>query len=132
LCYSDSLLLEIIIKPLEEKLFTIQCFFLGDSLKVKDGGPWLFRQNAVIIEPYDGLCAPESIDLNSIAVWLQIHKLSIGYLNKYLITNLMEKKVGKVIKVETEIQGFNNFVCILMKTDVRKVLARVVTISKGG
>jgi hypothetical protein len=44
----------------------------------------------------------------------------------------MEKKVGKVIKVETEIQGFNNFVCILMKTDVRKVLARVVTISKGG
>jgi hypothetical protein len=44
----------------------------------------------------------------------------------------MEKKVGKVIKVETEIQGFNNFVCILVKIDVRKVLACVVTISRGG
>jgi hypothetical protein len=55
---------------IEENLFTIQCFCLGDWLKVEKGGPWLFRQNAVVIEPYDGLVAPETIDLNFIKVWI--------------------------------------------------------------
>jgi hypothetical protein len=73
---------EIIITPLEENLFTIQCSCLGDWLKVEQGGPWLFRQNAISIEAYDGLSPPESIDLNYIAVWMQIHKLPIGYRNK--------------------------------------------------
>jgi 1,4-dihydroxy-2-naphthoyl-CoA synthase len=76
---------EVKINPIQKNLFTIQCFCRGDWLKVKDEGPWLFRQNAVIIEPYDGLGSPESIDLNSIAIWIQIHKLPIGYRTKALI-----------------------------------------------
>jgi hypothetical protein len=37
---------------------------LGDWLKVKERGPWLFRQNAVCIEEYDGLRDPDLIDMN--------------------------------------------------------------------
>ena len=70
---------EVKLTALEDNLFTIQCHCLGDWLKVEQGGPWLFRQNAVIIEPYDGLSLVESVELNSIALWLQIHKLPIGY-----------------------------------------------------
>ena len=70
---------EVKFTALEDNLFTIQCHCLGDWLKVEQGGPWLFRQNAVIIEPYDGLSPVESVELNSIALWLQIHKLPIGY-----------------------------------------------------
>jgi hypothetical protein len=123
---------EVKIKPLEQNLFTIQCHCLGDWLKVEKGGPWLFRQNAVIIEKYDGLAAPESIDLNFVAVWMQIHKLPPGYRNKTLITNLTEKKVGSVIEVETDIEGVNNFVRVRVKLDVRKPLARFVTIVRAG
>ncbi|KAK1694816.1 hypothetical protein QYE76_011513 [Lolium multiflorum] len=99
--------------------------------KVKDGGPWLFRKNIVCIEEYDGLVDPESIDLNYFDTWIQIHKLPIGYRNVPLIKNLTEKKVGKVIKVETNVQGLGNFVRVRVRLDVRKNIARVVTISRN-
>jgi hypothetical protein len=59
------------------------------------GGPWLFRQNDVIIEQYDGLAAPETIDLNVVLVLMQIHKLPPWYRKKMLITNFKEKKGGQ-------------------------------------
>jgi hypothetical protein len=60
---------------LEGNMFTVQCFCLGDWLNVTEGGPWLFRQNAVCIEEYDGLVDPDTIDLNHFDTWLQMHKL---------------------------------------------------------
>jgi hypothetical protein len=119
-------------RALEGNLFTVQCSCLGDWLKVTKEGPWLFRQNAVVIEPYDGLCSPDSINLNFIDVWLQVHKLPDGYRKKSLITNLVEKKVGKVSEVETDLAGVGNFVRVRVKIDVRNPLARFVTISRGG
>jgi hypothetical protein len=86
---------EIKFTALEERLFSIQCSCLGDWIKVEQGGPWLFRQNAVSIEKYDGLSPIESVDLNFITVWIQIHKLPIGYRNNTLIKNLIEKKMGR-------------------------------------
>jgi hypothetical protein len=64
---------------LEGNLFTVQCFCLGDWIKIKEGGPWMFRQNAVCVEDYDGLMSPNLIDLNHFETWVQIHKLPIGY-----------------------------------------------------
>ncbi|KAK1629311.1 hypothetical protein QYE76_003626 [Lolium multiflorum] len=117
---------------LEGSLFTIQCFCLGDWLKITEGGPWLFRQNIVCIEEYDGLGNPDTIDLNFFDTWLQIHKLPVGYRNFALIKNLTEKKVGAVLKVETNVQGMGNFVRVRIRLDVRKTLARFVSIVRGG
>jgi hypothetical protein len=44
----------------------------------------------------------------------------------------MEKKVRKVLTVETVIPGVNNFVRVQVKFDVRKVLARFVTVVREG
>jgi hypothetical protein len=74
------------------------------------------------LEEYDGLVNPDSIDLNFFDTWLQIHKLPIGYRKEAMIKNLMEKKVGKVLKVETNVQGMGNFVRVKVRLDVRKVL----------
>lgn len=123
---------EIKFRALEGNLFSIQCFCLGDWLKVTKEGPWLFRQNAVAIEPYDGLSSPDSVDLNFIDVWLQIHKLPDGYRSESLVKNLVEKKIGKVSEVETSLQGIGNFVRARVKIDVRKALVRFVSISRGG
>jgi hypothetical protein len=83
------------------------------------GGPWLFCHYVVTIENYDGLVAPESVDLNYVVVWMQIDKLPPGYRKKTLITNLIEKKVGTVVEVdETEIDGVNNFVSVEVKLDI--------------
>jgi hypothetical protein len=87
---------EVQFQHLEGNLFTVQCFCLGDWLKVEKDGPWLFRQSVVCIEKYDGLAPRNTVDLNFFSTWVQIHKLPIGYRKKSLITNLMERKVGKV------------------------------------
>jgi hypothetical protein len=65
-----SLAREVQFHYLEENLFTIHCFCLGDWLKVEKGGPWLFLQLAVCIERYDGLADLESIDLNFFSTWI--------------------------------------------------------------
>jgi ribosome-associated toxin RatA of RatAB toxin-antitoxin module len=49
-----------------------------------------------------------------------------------LITNLVEKKVRKVTEVELDVKGAGNFVCAKVKVDVRQVLARFVSMSRGG
>jgi hypothetical protein len=121
---------EVKFQHLEENLFSIQCFCLGDWIKVEKGGPWLFRQNPVCIEKYDGLAPIESVDLNFFATWIQIHRLPIGYRNDTLVKNLTERNVGKVLEVQMNVQGMGNFVRARVKLDVRKVLARFVTISR--
>jgi hypothetical protein len=124
---------EIKFEHIEGNLFSIQCFCLGDWLKVEQGGPWLFRQNIVCIEKYDGLLALESVNLNFFETWIQIHKLPIGYRKDALIKNLVERKVGKVIgSVETNVNGMGNFIGVRVKLDVTKALARFVTVSRAG
>ena len=123
---------EVKFSALEENLFTIQCSCLGDWLKVTEAGPWLFRQNAVIIEPYDGISPIDSVELNFLAVWVQIHNLPPGYRRENLITNLAERKLGQVLKVETDLAGIGNFVRVWARVDVRKVVTRAVTISRNG
>ena len=83
------------ITHLEGNLFTVQCFCLGDWLKVIEGGPWLFRQNAVCVEEYDGFADPDTIDLNFFETWLQIHKLPVGYRKEALIKKLDREKRGE-------------------------------------
>jgi hypothetical protein len=123
---------EIIFQHIEGNMFTVQCFCLGDWLKVTEEGPWLFSQNIVCIEKHDGFASSESIDLNTFEMWIQIHKLPIGYRNDALKKNLTERKVGKAIKVETDVNGIGNFVRVRVVLDVSKVLARFVTVSRAG
>jgi hypothetical protein len=121
---------EIIFTPLEENLVSIQCSCLGDWMKVEQGGPWLFRQNEASIEAYDGLDPFDSIDLNYIIVWIQIHKLPIGYRKLSLVRNLVEKKIAKCISVKFDVRGMGNFIRARVRLDVRRPLARVVTMSR--
>jgi hypothetical protein len=72
------------------------------------------------------------IDLNFYTTWIQIHKLPVGYRMKSMIKNLIEKKVGKVVEVQTDVQGAGNFVRARVRLDVRVPLGRFVSLSRGG
>jgi hypothetical protein len=105
---------------------------LGDWLKITKGGPWLFRQNAVTVEEYDGLASPDSVDLNFLAVWVQVHKLPDGYRGESLVKNLVERKVGSEAEVDKTPHGLGDFIRVRVKLVLRKPLARFVTISRAG
>jgi hypothetical protein len=123
---------EVKFRILEDNMFTIQCSCLGDWLKVTKGGPWLFRQNAVTIEEYDGLSDPMEINMNLLAVWVQIHKLPDGYRGDSLVRNLAAKKFDSVIEVDSASHGLGDFIRVRVKLDLRKPIARFVSISREG
>ena len=52
---------EVIFKPLEENLYTVQFSCLGDWERVTQEGPSHFRGDAVILKPYDGLAKPATV-----------------------------------------------------------------------
>jgi hypothetical protein len=56
-------------RKIEDNLFTIQFTCLGDWNKAMNQGPWVFRNQAVMIEEYDGFSNPRSMILNKITVW---------------------------------------------------------------
>lgn len=101
-------------------------------MKITKGGPWLFRQNAVTIEEYDGLVPPDSVDLNFLAVWVQVHKLPDGYRGESLVKNLVERKVGSEAQVDKTPHGLGDFIRVRVKLDLHKPLAIFVTISRAG
>jgi hypothetical protein len=86
----------------------------------------------VSIEPYDGLALPETVDLNFFTTWLQIHKIPVGYRKESFIKNLTERKVGKVVETQLNVLGAGNFVRVRVRLDVRKPLARFVSVSREG
>lgn len=59
------------------------------------GGPWLFRGLGVIIEDYDGKTDPESVALDGLYVWAQIHKIPDLYCQGPVVDQLA-RRIGKV------------------------------------
>jgi hypothetical protein len=101
-------------------------------LKVESGGPWLFRQSVVCIEPYDGPTDPDMIDLNYFSTWVQIKKVPIGHRNETLLKNLVEQRMGKVEETQLDVNGAGNFVRVKVRLDVRRELERWVSMIRGG
>ncbi|XBI38444.1 hypothetical protein VPH35_123455 [Triticum aestivum] len=84
----------VIFKAKKDNLFLAQFMCLGDWNRVMNGGPWIFRNSAVVLEEYDGLTNVEEYKLDRIPVWARIMGLSEGLMKKTEIAEKIAKKVG--------------------------------------
>ena len=97
---------EVKIRPLEDNLYTLQFGCLGDWNKAMLEGPWLFREQAVIMEEYDGFRNPDTFVLNKISVWAQIHRLPDKFLIEPAVKGLASR-IGEVEEVQLKLpEGF--------------------------
>lgn len=57
---------EVCIRAIEDNLFVLQFFCLGDSEKVMEGGPWVLRGKSVLLALYGGFTKPSAISLHTL------------------------------------------------------------------
>jgi hypothetical protein len=93
---------EVVWRRLDDNLFTIQFNCLADWNKAMHEGPWLFREQALIIEEYDGFSNPRSIKLDQVTVMAQVHQLPDNYLREQVIKGICQN-VGEIKKVEIKL-----------------------------
>jgi hypothetical protein len=69
-----------------DNLFVVQATCLGNWKKVTEGGPWNFPSLGILMDKYD---PPEEIVLDSLEVWIQIHRIP----DIYHKVDLVDKRV---------------------------------------
>ena len=113
---------------MKDNLFTAQFGCLGDWNKAMLEGPWLFRDQAVILVEYDGFKNPDSIKLDKLAVWAQIHWLPDNFLIEPAVRG-MASRIGEVEEVQLKLPAgfFGEFVRVRVKIDINAKIKRFVT-----
>ncbi|XBI52765.1 hypothetical protein VPH35_035097 [Triticum aestivum] len=112
-------------QPLQDNLYTLQFFYLGDWERVMQEGPWNFRGDVVIIAPYDGITKPTEVKLDTLDIWIQIHDVPDLYAH---LVEPLAASVGEVLFTETMTQDFaGNFYRVWVKINVHKPLKNAVS-----
>ncbi|KAM0881221.1 hypothetical protein ACQ4PT_033100 [Festuca glaucescens] len=96
-------------------------------------GPWIFRQLGVLLEPYDGIADPNSVELDRIIVWVQVRGILPLFRKEELVKN-MAARIGEVKGVDLYALGASgtSFVRVRVKLDVNKALTRFVGLHPEG
>lgn len=110
-------------RRVNDNLFTVQFGCLGDWNTAMNQGPWLFRNQGVMMAEYDGFQKPESVVLDTITVWARILRLPDNYLFPAAIRGMC-RKMGKILEVQTTLPaGFvGEFVRVRVELNVTKKL----------
>lgn len=78
---------------------SVQFGYPGDWNKAMVMGPWFFRNQAVLMEEYDGFGNPRSVFLEKLTVWVQVHKLLDNYLHEQIVRGMC-RTIGEVKEVQ--------------------------------
>lgn len=87
-----------------DKRFILEFFEEGDYNHVIKGGPWRYREDAVIIEPLKDGVVPESVKFSKIPIWVQFRKTPFYLLSKVLAIDLAGR-VGSFICIDNFARG---------------------------
>jgi hypothetical protein len=63
---------EVTFHAVEDNMFVLQVSCLRDWNRVMNDGPWIFRQQGVMVEPYDGVADLNTVVLNLFVLWMWI------------------------------------------------------------
>ncbi|KAI4977709.1 hypothetical protein ZWY2020_014263 [Hordeum vulgare] len=119
-------------RKIKENLFTTQFGCLSDWNKAMVQGSWIFRDHVVILKEYDGFKNSDTIKLDKLAVWAQIHRLPDKFLIEQAVKGLASR-IGEVEEVQLKLSAgfFGEFVRVKVLMDINAKIKRFVTAKKG-
>ncbi|KAK1679896.1 hypothetical protein QYE76_040744 [Lolium multiflorum] len=117
-------------RDLDQGRFLVYANCLGDWRRITEQGPWLFRDNGLMIEKFDGGCSAMSVELNRIHAWVHIHDVPELYRKQHLISGAAGN-IGEVIAVDMNGYG-GDFVRVRLWLDVRRKLTCFVSFKPEG
>ena len=126
---------QVIWRSINPNLFSIQFHCLADWNMAVHKGPSEFRgYGALILAEYDGLSNPESIKLDKLETWSQIHKLPDAVLKNEAFVKNMARRIGEVEEVQITLpSGYvGQFIRVRVKLDVNQKLTRFVSFTRAG
>lgn len=91
-------------KEVGHNLFLIGFFENLDIQKVQEGRPWTFDLNLFSIKEYDALLTPNQVEFCKKSMWIQMHNIPFGMMNK-VYKNFLEKSPGEIIEVDVDKDG---------------------------
>ncbi|CAN6372213.1 unnamed protein product [Urochloa humidicola] len=82
-------------------------FASENSLKIAlRGGPWIFKGDAVIVVPYDGLARLSEITIESIPLWVRIYDIPVAMMMRPSFLQALGAKVGRVMEIGEAARDF--------------------------
>lgn len=120
-------------REVDDNLFVVELFYLGDWNCVMNQGPWVFRGLMVLIEEYDGKGKTGAVQLDRIHVWVHTHDLPNLFRSK-TIANQLACRIGQVMSVEmnpTRIYE-GNYVKVRANIKVDEPLTQFVPLNVNG
>jgi hypothetical protein len=76
---------DVTFKTKAANLFLAQFHCLGDWNRVMEGGPWIFREAALVLAEYDGFSNVEDYKLDRIPLWARIQGVPEGLMKKKVL-----------------------------------------------
>lgn len=112
-----------------DNIFIVEFGSKHDLDRILDGSPWRVGNKAVLIQKFDPSLRPTDVKFDKLAVWIRIHNLPFGLMNKKWGMELAGK-VGTEVKVEVDAQdrAWGPFLRARVSIDLSKPLLRCVSI----
>ncbi|KAM0825931.1 hypothetical protein ACQ4PT_069231 [Festuca glaucescens] len=90
--------------PMEGRRFVLEFAEEGDFPHVTRGGPWRYREDAVLIEALKEGEDPDAVNFKSVPIWVQFKEIPFYLLSKELSRDL-GKRMGELIFIDNDSRG---------------------------
>jgi hypothetical protein len=115
-----------------DRRFVLEFSEEGDFNHVTKGGPWRFREDAVLVDALKEGDDPETVPFTTVPIWVQFKRIPFYLLSKQLARDL-GSRVGSLICIDENSRGdiCNKFIRARVHLPIDQALQRWIPIIDG-
>lgn len=123
----------VVFKEILENLWLFEFSDVGDKQKLMAGRPWSYDRTLLILNDFDGKLAPSQMDFSVSPIWVQIHNMPLGCMNRE-VSFQIGSTLGKVeeVAVAEDDVGWGRYLRVRVAINLYQPLERGRTLFLTG